>query len=120
MPHLTLEFSPGLFMSTDHETVLREINEAIIATGSINKESDLKTRMFAREWFLIGTQDEPRGFVYAQLRVLPGRTPEMRSTLAQSIAGVIRQHCHRPDGVALQLSVEVVEMDGTSYVKGPL
>ncbi len=42
---------------------------------------------------------------------------QMRSELAQRIAAVLRQRCRRPAGMALQLSVEIVEMDHASYVK---
>ncbi|WP_251866020.1 5-carboxymethyl-2-hydroxymuconate Delta-isomerase [Achromobacter sp. Marseille-Q4962] len=120
MPHLTIEYSTGAFHPEDEASVLGQLNEAVIATGAITKESDLKTRMIECRATRVGTQDLPRGFVYGQLRLLPGRSPEVRSELTQRIADVLRQACRRPEGVTMQLSVEIVEMEKSSYVKETL
>lgn len=117
MPHLIVEYSPELFSSGDLEQTLSELNAAVIGSGSIRQESDLKSRMIQLSATRIGTEEGKRGFVYAQLRVLPGRTPAIRAELSQRIAGVIRARCARPVGMTVQLSVEVVEMERESYVK---
>lgn len=117
MPHLIIEYSPGLFAPDSLQDTLLELNTAVIGSGSIQKESDLKSRMVLLDATRVGTDAASRGFVYAQLRVLPGRTPAMRAELSQRIAGVIRARCARPVGMTVQLSVEVVEMERESYVK---
>ena len=70
--------------------------------------------------FRIGNQAAARGFVYAQLRLLSGRSPEAKRDLSERIAVVLRQFVPRPAGVLVQLSVEVVDMDRGSYVKEKL
>ncbi|WP_050478171.1 5-carboxymethyl-2-hydroxymuconate Delta-isomerase [Herbaspirillum rhizosphaerae] len=117
MPHLIVDYSPGLFAPDSVAQTLLELNAAVIGSGSIQKESDLKSRMIPLEATRVGTEAGARGFVYAQLRVLPGRTPAMRAELSQRIAGVIRARCARPVGMSVQLSVEVIEMERESYVK---
>jgi 5-carboxymethyl-2-hydroxymuconate isomerase len=117
MPHLTVEYTPGLFAADDLQQTLLELNAAVIGSGSLQKELDLKSRMIALDATRVGTEAGLRGFVYAQLRVLPGRTPAMRADLSERIAQVIRARCARPAGMTVQLSVEVVEMERESYVK---
>lgn len=117
MPHLIVEYTPGLFAVDSLDDTLLELNAAVIGSGSLQKESDLKSRMIRLDATRVGTESGLRGFVYAQLRVLPGRTPAMRAELSQRIAEVIRIRCARPAGMTVQLSVEVVEMERDSYVK---
>ena len=55
--------------------------------------------------------------MHAQLRLLAGRTPEAKKELSDLIAAVLRERTPRPQGVLVQLSVEIVDMDRPSYVK---
>ena len=55
--------------------------------------------------------------VHAQLRVLSGRNAETKQDLTGRIADVLRRLVPRPQGVLVQLSVEIVDMDRPSYVK---
>jgi len=117
MPHLTIQYSSGLFEADDLAPTLTEVNAALVDSGAIRDEKDLKSRMIALDAICVGTAMESRGFVYAQLRVLPGRDPATRAAMTQCIAGVLRQRCRRPQGMLVQLSVEIVEMERESYVK---
>ena len=80
-------------------------------------EADLKTRFVVADSFEIGTAPAHRAFVHAQLRLLAGRTPAAKKELADRIAAVLRERTPRPQGVLVQLSVEIVDMDRPSYVK---
>ena len=90
---------------------------ALVKDASVD-EADLKTR-FVRcaPTFQIGTVLAGRAFVHAQLRLLAGRSPEAKQDLAGRVASVLRRVTPRPDGVMVQLSVEIVDMDRPSYVK---
>ncbi|TDV25535.1 5-carboxymethyl-2-hydroxymuconate isomerase [Paraburkholderia caballeronis] len=117
MPHLIIEYSPGLFQPDELAPTLAEANAALVASGAIQKEADLKSRMIALDTIRVGTEDALRGFVYAQLRVLPGRSEETRAAMTACVADVLRKRCGRPPGMQVQLSVEIVEMERASYVK---
>lgn len=120
MPHLILEYTHDLVAGNPMAETLDDINASLIASGAILKESDLKSRIVVHDRVRVGTGRGARGFVHAQLRLLPGRTPEVRADLSQRIAAVLRARCPRPEGTLVQLSVEVVEMDRASYVKEAL
>ena len=117
MPHLTIEYSQGLFEANDVAPTLTEVNAALVDSGSIREETDLKSRMVALDTICVGTAIGSRGFVYAQLRVLPGRDDATRAAMTRCIADVLRRRCRRPQGMLVQLSVEIVEMESASYVK---
>ncbi|MDB5741952.1 MAG: 5-carboxymethyl-2-hydroxymuconate isomerase [Polaromonas sp.] len=119
MPHLTVEYSANL-AGFPQAQVLRELNQAVAGSAEVQDESDLKTRLAAVDRFEIGTAPASRAFVHAQLRLLSGRTPEAKKDLGARIAGVLRRLTPRPEGVRVQLSVEIVDMDRASYVKETL
>ncbi len=116
MPHLIVDYSANLDdFPTD--TVLRELNASLCASGEIADEADLKSRAVAHTAIAIGTGAGPRGFVHAELRLLTGRSPETKAALSARIADVLRRHTPKPAGMLVQISVEVRDMDRPSYAK---
>ena len=116
MPHLTIEYSGNLPHYPEAET-LTALNAALCGSPELQEEADLKTRFVVADSFEIGTAPAHRAFVHAQLRLLAGRTPTAKQELAERIAAVLRERTPRPQGVLVQLSVEIVDMDRPSYVK---
>ena len=116
MPHLIVEYSHNLAGFPEAQA-LTELNKAVTASTEVADEADLKTRFTVASSFAVGTADEPRAFVHAQLRLLSGRTTEAKKDLSERIASVLRRLAPRPAGVLVQLSVEIVDMDRGSYAK---
>ena len=116
MPHLTVEYSANLHHYPEAET-LTALNATLCTHAEIQDEAELKTRFIVADSFEIGTAPANRAFVHAQLRLLSGRTPEAKKELSERIAAVLRERTPKPQGVLVQLSVEVVDMDRGSYAK---
>lgn len=116
MPHLNIEYSSNL-TGFPQSQIRRELNQAVTSSPEVLDEADLKTRIVAIDNFEIGTAPSARAFVHAQLRLLAGRTPEAKKDLSERIAAVLRRLTPKPEGVLVQLSVEIVDMDRYSYVK---
>ncbi|MGE8319133.1 MAG: 5-carboxymethyl-2-hydroxymuconate Delta-isomerase [Comamonas sp.] len=122
MPHLIVEYTANLGDFPEAQ-LLADLNDAVIASGQIAIEHDLKSRCVRSGSFVIGAsahQAEPRGFVHAELRLLSGRTPETKRDLSDRIAAVLRQHSPHPAGMLVQLSVDIVDMDRAAYSKDKL
>lgn len=119
MPHLFVEYSHNLAGLPEAE-MLAALNRTLCASAEIALEIDLKSRITPVAQYQIGTDSAPRAFVHAQLRLLSGRTPEAKKDLSERIAAVLRQLTPQPAGVAVQLSVEITDMDRPSYFKGVL
>ena len=117
MPHLTIEYSRNLESGFALADTLREVNATLVASGQIKDELDLKSRIVALDVTAVGTGAGDRGFVYCLLRLLPGRTDEVKAELSERIGVVMRNRIPRPAGMVVQLSVEVTEMHRPSYVK---
>ena len=116
MPHLIVEYSQNLAGFPEAQA-LTELNQAVTSSPEVLDEADLKSRFVLVDSFEIGTAPANRAFVHAQLRLLAGRSPEAKADLTERIAAVLRQRTPRPEGVLVQLSVEIVDMDRGSYIK---
>ena len=116
MPHLIVEYSQNLATFPEAQALI-ELNEAVTASPEFPDESELKSRFVLVDSFAIGTMPAQRAFVHAQLHLLAGRTPEVKKDLSGRIAEVLRRLSPRPEGVLVQLSVEIVDMDRGAYVK---
>jgi 5-carboxymethyl-2-hydroxymuconate isomerase len=117
MPHLTIEYSRNLEDGFALDETLREVNATLVASGQIRDELDLKSRIVPLDRTVVGTAGGQRGFVYCVLRVLPGRTDEVKAEMSERIGVVMRNRIPRRAGTVVQLSVEIVEMHKPSYVK---
>ncbi|MBY0454504.1 MAG: 5-carboxymethyl-2-hydroxymuconate Delta-isomerase [Burkholderiaceae bacterium] len=116
MPHLTVEYSANLSGFPEAQ-VLAELNQTVTSSPEIADEADLKSRCVVHSSYVVGTAAQARGFVHAQLRLLSGRSTEAKQDFSERIAAVLRRLTPRPEGVLVQLSVEIVDMDRPSYVK---
>ena len=122
MPHLIVEYSANLGEFPEAQT-LAELNDVLIASGQIAVEHDLKSRCVRTSSYAIGASAqhaELRGFVHAELRLLSGRTPEIKRELSDRIAAVLRKRTPHPPGMLVQLSVDMVDMDRAAYTKTQL
>ena len=120
MPHLIVEYTDNL-ADMPQAPLLDALNAAVIASGQVHNETDLKSRLVRTEQYVIGTDPTAsRGFVHAELRLLAGRTPEVKRDLSDRIAAVLREMTPQPEGMLVQLSVDIVDMDKAAYYKGAL
>ncbi|KAF1033662.1 MAG: hypothetical protein GAK37_00016 [Pseudomonas sp.] len=116
MPHLRLEYSANLVDLEVEKTLLR-LNNVLMASGQFGAESDIKSRARKIERFQVGTALAPRGFVAATLSLLSGRSPHIKKQLSESLLAALQDVGNWPEGVQVQLSVELVDIDRESYSK---
>ena len=117
MPHLTIEYSNNL-ATVITPALLRIANHALLETGQF-EETDIKSRALPFDCFAIGTSDTPRGFVAARLAILSGRSADTKREIAQALLAAL-EAAIKPGTLALQVSVEIVDIDRDSYAKAKL
>lgn len=118
MPHITMEYS-GNLSGFDAMRALRQLNQALFASGQVATPLDIKGRAHALQDWVIGTADvdqSAHGFVHVTVDLLSGRTPEARQSISAALMQVLRDQAY-PDGVRVQFSVEMRDMDRASYGK---
>lgn len=115
MPHLVIEYSENL-ASLDPMACLSAANAALVASGQF-EEADIKSRAYRVTAFRVGAEHAGRAFVAARLSILSGRSLETRQDLSQRVLQALRQHLPTATGLSTQVSVEVVEIDRSTYAK---
>lgn len=122
MPHLVLELSDNLPDRPDLQALLLELHAALVATGAFARE-DIRSRVVHHATFAVADGAPERGFVALEIRILDGRSDEVKAAAADGALAVLERAfpkslAERPVG----FSVEVREMERGSYRRrrGPL
>ncbi|MES2036539.1 MAG: 5-carboxymethyl-2-hydroxymuconate Delta-isomerase [Pseudomonadota bacterium] len=117
MPHLTVEYSSNLPLQA--KELLLQINASLAETNHF-KEIDIKSRAIRFEDVVIGTAPADRAFLHAKLVILKGRSTEVKRELSERVLAVIQAAHAWPQGLDVQLCVEVQEIDKETYSKAHL
>lgn len=116
MPHLTLHYTANL-AGFDADAALATLNRVLADSGHFD-EASIKSRALRLDHYRIGTADAGRGFVHAQLKILPGRDAALRAALSQAVLDALRTLLPAAAGAAeFQLCVEVDEIVADAYRK---
>lgn len=117
MPHILLETSANLKAPPSHRTVFEDLHEAIRPMESV-RVADLKSRAVRHENVYIGDGNPERSFVHLQVQLLTGRDQSVRHRLAKECMRILELHFGADVvGPLCQMSVEVREMERSTYVK---
>lgn len=115
MPHLTLEYSRNLPAFNPADALLA-INSAMLGTGLFS-EADIKSRALVLDCFAVGVSAMPRAFAHVRIALLAGRSAGQRKEMAEAVLGALKSTTFSGNGLEIQLSVETLELDCTSYAK---
>ena len=119
MPHLTIQATPNVSIPHE-ESLLKSLNKVLWDSGHFGKPTDIKARIIPIETFLVGVEDDEQahGFIYAHLKLMPGRDSSVREQLAQLLVTTIESTLGEEQSgrAALQICVEVEEIS-TIYQK---
>ena len=115
MPHLIIEYSANL-TGFDPASTLAGCNGVLANSGEF-AEADIKSRAVRHEHFAVGTAVAGRGFVHATLWLLSGRPEASKQALSRGLLAALEETFNKPEGLDVQLSVQVQDMDRGTYAK---
>ncbi|MFC3531765.1 5-carboxymethyl-2-hydroxymuconate Delta-isomerase [Vogesella facilis] len=118
MPHLTVEYSANL-TALPAAALLRTLNDVLLHSGQFDGP-DIKSRALPLPVFLVGDEPDGHAFVHVKLSLLAGRQPEVKKMLSQQLLAALQSACDWPAGLAVQLCVELLDIDRGSYSKATL
>ncbi|WP_019673970.1 5-carboxymethyl-2-hydroxymuconate Delta-isomerase [Psychrobacter lutiphocae] len=113
MPHLIVQASANVKVKNP-EGLLKKLNSTLWETGHFGTPQAIKARMLDVDTFLVGTDDhqQAEGFVYLQLRLMPGRSQQIRDDIADKLLACVQDElgADQSGRVTIQYCVEVVEL----------
>ena len=119
MPHLTLEYSGNVPDAPDIQSILREIHRVLQETAGIKIEN-CKSRGRVAEKYLVANGESSRAFVHLDVRILEGRSGELKRELGYHLLETLREHFSSAEAALdLQTTVEIRDIERASYFKHP-
>jgi len=112
MPHIIVEHTkvPNLNV----KAFLRDLHTNLAAHETVNI-SGIKTRSIPIENAAVGEEMQPNIFIHITLKLLAGRSDELRKTMAEGLFNVAKAHAS--DNPDVSISVETAELHNASYIK---
>lgn len=119
MPHLTLETTPNLSPLPSVNSLFRELHR-LLEDGAGISIDNCKSRHRVTGDFLVGDGESEAAFAHLDIRFLEGRSSEVIHRIGSGALGILRDFLEPiPEGLELQITVEVQEIRRASYFKHP-
>lgn len=116
MPHLVLDYTDNL-TGFNPPQALAALNGALIGSGHFDA-IDIKSRAVKLDTHLVGNGMRACGFVHAKLSILSGRPVQAKREISDALLQALSNKAGPwPQGVHVQLCVEVLEIERESYAK---
>lgn len=117
MPHCILEYSANLPEVPDFQVLFQQLHDVLMASGQFTLD-DIKSRAIRHDVFRIGDGDPRRTFVTMNLRLLSGRSDEVKAELSRSVLALLERAFARTLAESIcSLTVHVSELYRPSYQK---
>ena len=111
MPHIIIEYTDHLNIDVPKLTI--GLHHILTQQETI-KEEAIKTRALPVKGTVVGTGKCHDKMVHIELKLLPGRSDELRKTMAQALIETARKIILDEN---ISLSVETSELHAASYTK---
>lgn len=119
MPHLTLEYTANLAGTPPTPELLLSLHRVLESEAGIRIQN-CKSRFLELKDWVVGAKEPHSAFVHLDIRFLEGRTLELQQALGERALEVLKSHfLPEPDGVELQITVDVGEIRKATYFKFP-
>jgi 5-carboxymethyl-2-hydroxymuconate isomerase len=119
MPHLTLEYTTNLDEWANDPALLIGLHRLLESVAGIKIENCKSRWRMVEEW-VVGDGEGESAFVHLELRFLEGRPLGVQQAVGTGAVDLLRTHFTAvPDGLGLQITVEVQDIRRATYFKDP-
>lgn len=116
MPQITVEYSQVLADSFDRRAFALAMHPVAAEMIGSNPAS-FKTRFYAMDETVIGDGDSCHAMIHVDFRLLSGREPVLKQALGRAVLDLVQAHLRRVNGLDIQVTVEVHDLDRPHYHK---
>lgn len=111
MPHIIVEYTDHL--NVDLEKLTIELHRTLVGQETV-KEEAVKTRAIPVKATVVGTGKCHDKMIHIQLKLLPGRSDELRQSMAEALFNTVKKVVFDDH---ISISVETSELHAESYTK---
>jgi 5-carboxymethyl-2-hydroxymuconate isomerase len=115
MPQITVEYSAEVSEAFDRRALALALHETLAPLASVDV-AGFKTRLRQIEESVIG-DGSPAAMIHVRIGLLAGRPVELKQQIGKAAIEVAREHLKPVEGLQVQISLEVYDMDREQYQK---
>ncbi len=118
MPHIVLEYSENLPDLPDFRALFDDIHQVLHRVGGIRLDN-CKSRARRAGHVYVGDGNPENAFIHLDIAFIAGRSLEIRQAIGRECLELVRRYYHLHLSEALQITVQVGEIDRDVYFKDP-
>ena len=118
MPHLTLEYTKNLESEMSFDDLFPRLHQALVDVAAI-PIGNCKSRARRLDNYYIAGGGPQHAFVHLAIRLMEGRSVELKRNIGRGCLEVLQELCCSPAGLELQITVEIQDIERTTYFKLP-
>ncbi len=119
MPQIRLEYSANVTLPEDPDLLLSNLHGVLQDCGGISI-GNCKSRVFCCRTFRVGRGGSAGAFIHLEVRILEGRSPELKRKIGGALLDVLRQAFEESrEKEELQITVEICDIFRDAYFKDP-
>ena len=116
MPHIHLEYSDNV-ENLDTQALLLLLNQGLVVANYVSFAHEIKSRAICQHEYLIGLGEPNQAYVHAKVSLLTGRTEVVQQEISKLMLSLLLEHLPKQSDVSLQVCVEILEMQRSTYSK---
>ena len=103
MPHIVVEHCPQTAKAADLSKLCNDLHEKFAEKETIKLEN-IKTRTVLCDNLITGSDIQPRPFCHVTVKLLPGRSPELKEQISGDLFATLCHHINKDEcSVSLEL-----------------
>lgn len=114
MPHTTVDYSESLTETFDRRGFALALHP-LVATVISTQTAGCRTYFRRIEEAVIADGGPEQAVIRIEVAILSGRAPEVKAELSEAVLELARKHTAAAPGLIVQTSVEITDLDRTSY-----
>jgi 5-carboxymethyl-2-hydroxymuconate isomerase len=118
MPHITLEYSANLGARVPLQALAAELHPMLVRVANASLQA-CKSRAYRADDFCIADGGAQHALAHLTIALMPGRAPEVLTEVGHQALALLKRYIRAPEGVALQYSVEIVDLRRETYFRAP-
>lgn len=116
MPQITVDYSAAVSEAFDRRPFALALHQTLAPLVSSDVAA-FKTRFRRIEEHVIGDGTGEQAMIHVRVGLLSGRPADLKQEVGRTAIELVRQHLKPVEGLTVQLTLEVYDMDREQYQK---
>ena len=118
MPHLTIEYTKNVEQEFTFDDLFARLHQVLVDVAAL-PIGNCKSRARRLDDYYIADGGPQHAFLHLAIRFMEGRSIELKRQIGRGCLEILEEFCCSPAGLELQITVEIQDIERTTYFKLP-